>query len=84
MTETPEAEDTIVYSEKVKAQMAQDPEMAECLRGMTAAMRQAQHDLKTGKYASFEDALEAITGSRPTLVMASEEEAEGFGSEDAE
>ena len=57
--------DPLVYSEQVKAQMAADPELAEAMKEMAAMMRQAHHAWKSGQYASFGDAMEAISGCRP-------------------
>lgn len=60
--------DPLIYSEQAKAQIAADPELAEAMREMAALMRQAHHAWQTGQYASFADALEAITGCRPEPV----------------
>lgn len=73
MSDKPAEEDTIIYHEAVKEQMAADPKLAEWMRNVAASMRQAQHDVKTGKYANFEDAMEAITGKRPRIVNTDEE-----------
>lgn len=60
--------DVLVYSQKVKDQMANDPALAEAMREIGAAFRQAHHAWQSGQYESFEDAMEAITGQRPELV----------------
>lgn len=56
----------IVMSDQVKSAMEADSELAAAMREMFANMRQAQHAVDEGRYPTFEDALEAITGKRPT------------------
>jgi len=58
----------IIISDQVAEQMAGDPELADEIRGILAAFRQAEHAVATGQHKSFEDALEAITGNRPEPV----------------
>jgi hypothetical protein len=60
--------DTVIYSEKIKEQMAADPDLAEAMREFAACCRQAQQAVKDGRYATFDDAMEAITGNRPEPV----------------
>ncbi len=55
----------IECSEQVRAEMEQNPELAQAVREMCAAFRQAYHAVATGQHKSFEDAVEAITGRRP-------------------
>lgn len=64
----------IVIMPDVQAEMDSDPELAEAMRDMFATFRQAEADVKSGKYDTFEDAMEAITGSRPELIISAEEE----------
>lgn len=58
-------EPTVIYSDQVKDQMAQHPEIAKHLREFAANARQAMQGVKDGQYKSFDDAMEAITGQRP-------------------
>lgn len=62
----------IVFSPAAAAQLAQiatcDPAAGEKIKEMLANMRQAHQAVQEGRYASFEDALEAITGERPVPV----------------
>jgi hypothetical protein len=44
---------------------AEHPEVREVVREFMANVRQARQGVIEGRYASFEDAMEAITGSRP-------------------
>lgn len=69
--------DPLIYSEQVKAAMAADPDLAEAMREIATSMRQAHHAWRSGQYASFEDAMEAITGQRPEPV----DLGDGFGEE---
>lgn len=45
-----------------------DPQSAAALREMLANMRQAIEGVNAGRYKSFEDGVEAITGQRPTKI----------------
>lgn len=58
---------------EVAEQMADDPELAEALKETFAVFHQAHHAVETGQYKTFDDAMEAITGSRPELVEFDEE-----------
>lgn len=58
----------IVLSKQVKDTMAEDPELAAALRELFANMRQAMQSVKEGRYKSLDDAMEAITGQRPTPI----------------
>lgn len=62
----------IVIHPAVEAQMAEDPEMAEALRGFMATMHQANYAMQMGQYHSMEDAIEALTGNRPEFISAEE------------
>lgn len=68
MTEPDDKELTIILSDQVREKMEADPGAAEELRDFLAKMRQAHHAVQTGQYASFDDAVEAITGVRPELI----------------
>ena len=59
---------SIELSDQVKEQMAKDPALAGAMREMCALMRQAHAGVEAGKYATFNDAMEALTGNRPQLV----------------
>lgn len=58
----------VIMLPEVMAQMAADPEMAEFIRDFAAMARQAMVDVESGKYASFDDAMEAISGNRPEAI----------------
>jgi predicted TPR repeat methyltransferase len=68
--------DPLVYSDKVKRQMEEDPALAEAMRRVAAEMRQAHHAWRSGQYASFGDAMKAITGKRPEPVEIDDEDYE--------
>lgn len=55
----------IELSDQVREQMANDPKMAMALRELFAIMRQAHEATKRGQYKTYDDAMEALTGSRP-------------------
>lgn len=55
-------------SDQVRDKMAADPEAAEAIRDFVAILRQASHGVKTGQYKTMDDAIEALTGSRPEAV----------------
>lgn len=63
-----EKEYKVIYSDLVKKQMEEDPELAKAIREFTAAMRQALHAVETGQHKTLDDAVEAITGNRPVPV----------------
>lgn len=65
MKKTKNKELEVVYSKQVKAKMAGDPEIAAMVKEMAANFRQAMWAVGEGHYNSFDDAIEAITGSRP-------------------
>jgi len=62
----------IIFSPEAQASIdraiAKDPSLGDSLRDMFAAMRQAHQAVETGQYDNFADAMEAITGERPTPV----------------
>lgn len=66
----------ILQSEQVKTALADDPEAAEALRDFSATLRQAYQGLKEGKYETFEDAMEALTGKRPERVEDEDDKAD--------
>ena len=68
--------DPLVYSDQVKRKMEEDPALAEAMRQIAAEMRQAHHAWQSGQYASFDDAMEAITGERPEPVEMDDEDYE--------
>lgn len=59
----------VIHGEQVKEAAAKDPELAEALRDMGAVLLQAMEGFASGKYDSFEDAMEAITGERPERIV---------------
>lgn len=58
----------IVLMPEVQAQMDADPELAEAMRKMFAAMHQADEGVQSGRYKNMEEAMEAITGNRPVKI----------------
>lgn len=65
-------DDTFRVAPEAQAQLDKlirdDPEFAAEFREFSANMRQAMHAWQTGRYPSFEDAMEAITGQRPRRI----------------
>lgn len=51
--------------EKLARMEREDPKAAEGFREMLSSMRQAHSAWKEGKYNSFEEAMEAISGIKP-------------------
>lgn len=58
-------EPTVIMGPQVEAAMAADPAMAEAIREFSATARQVMQGISEGKYATFEDGMEALTGKRP-------------------
>lgn len=67
---------TIVLSDQVKDQIGDDPEMAAVLRELMAVLRQANAGVQNGQYASVDDALEILIGSRPEIIGAVDDDDE--------
>ena len=67
-------EPTVVWSDEVATKAAADPKLAAALRDMGATFRQAMAGVASGQYASFDDAMFALTGSRPERVLPDDEE----------
>ena len=67
----------IVLMPGVQSQMDLDPEMAEAVRDFSAALRQAMEGVAAGRYDSFEDAMEAITGCRPVRMDRNSDDEDG-------
>ena len=65
---------TVILSDQVKEQMAKDPEIAKAMQAISADFRQAMQLVSDGKYASFDDAIEALTGKRPQPVDLDDED----------
>lgn len=65
---TADKELIIHMAPEVLAQMDKDPEMAKVIREFNAVMHQAMDGVGSGKYASLDDALEILTGSRPEPI----------------
>lgn len=64
----------VILSDHVQQQMKDDPEMAKAIREFSAMLRQASYGVSTGQYKSLDDAVEAITGSRPVKVDMDEDD----------
>lgn len=64
----------VEISPQVRARMADDPELAEAMREMFASIKNAMQGVKDGRYKSFADAMEAITGHRPERIVLGEDE----------
>lgn len=62
------------FQEQLNKIVADDPEAADVFRDFFAKMRQAHHAWQEGRYASFDDAIEAITGERPTPIDVDDED----------
>lgn len=59
-------EPTVVYSADVKKKLKNaPPKVQEAMRNLASCMRQAMQGVNEGKYKSFADAMEILTGSRP-------------------
>lgn len=58
----------VEISDQVKEKIAKDPKLANYLRETIACFRQAHQAVQEGRYASFPDAVEAITGTRPVRI----------------
>ena len=60
----------IEISEQVRAKLEADPKLKAAAGDLLAAFHQAADAVKRGQYASFDDAVEAITGCRPEAIDA--------------
>lgn len=58
-------EPVVEYSAQAQAQMEADPKLAAAVRDFSAMARQAMEGVAAGRYATFEDGMEALTGKRP-------------------
>lgn len=58
----------VIWSPEVEAQAAADPKKAAALRELGAIFRQAMAGVESGQYKSFEDGVEALSGSRPQPI----------------
>lgn len=63
-----EKEFQVIISDQVKADAEKNPELAKALKEFAAMARQAMHGVETGKYESFDEAMEVLTGHRPNEV----------------
>lgn len=59
---------------EAQAQIDADPVLAEAMVGLKEAFLNAMQGVEDGRYKTFEDAMEAITGSRPVPIDISEED----------
>lgn len=66
----------IEVSDQVKDAMASDPKLAEALKALMSSMRNAAEAVKAGRYKSFDDAMEDMTGHRPQMITKQEAEEE--------
>lgn len=55
----------VILSDQVQESIEGDPGLAEALKRFSADARQAMEWVSSGRYKTFEDAMEALTGSRP-------------------
>src|SRR5215471_17108338 len=76
MTKDKDDEFSVEWSDEVKEAAAKDPKKAAYLREFGAIARQAMAGVQSGQYASFDDAIEALTGSRPQKLRNNEQIAE--------
>lgn len=58
----------VVIPDHIKEDMAKDPELAKALMGFIVSAKNAMQAVEDGRYKSFEDAIEDMTGSRPERV----------------
>lgn len=55
----------VIMPPDMQAELDANPELAKAMQGMKEAMLNAMQGVEDGRYASFEDAMEALTGHRP-------------------
>lgn len=67
-------EPEVIWADGVREAAERDPKLAEFLREFGATARQALAGIQSGQYESFDEAMEKLTGHRPTRV--DEDEAE--------
>lgn len=72
----PRGELIVRFSPEVEAKMVEDPALGEAMRDFCAIVRQAMEAVKSGQHQSFPDAMEAITGNRPTPVVCHDDDDE--------
>lgn len=68
----------IEVSPQAQAKVDSDPALAEVMREMMKSFDAAMEALATGKFETFEDAMEAITGQRPKPLSFDEGQAQLF------
>lgn len=62
-------EPKVVIPPEIQKQMDANPELAKAMKDMMAEMKNAMQAVKDGRYATFEDAIEAIIGQRPQQII---------------
>lgn len=55
----------VIMMPECEADIAANPELAKAMQGMKEALLNAMQGVKDGRYATFDDAMEALTGQRP-------------------
>lgn len=59
----------VVYDPGVKEDIEKDPALKKAVTGLNECIMNAMQGVKDGRYKTFEDAMEAIAGQRPVLVV---------------
>lgn len=58
----------VIMLPEAQAQIDADPALAKALGGLRESLLNAMQGVKDGRYKSFDDAMEAMTGNRPTAI----------------
>lgn len=61
-------DDPLEFAPGVLEEINRDPGLKKAAQEMFANMRQAHQAWRDGRYPTFDDAMEAITGNRPTKI----------------
>src|SRR5687767_5955211 len=69
MSKEPEPEELqVILADEVQAKIDADPGMRAAIRDFIASMHQARAGVLSGQYKMMDDAMQAITGSRPQKI----------------
>lgn len=58
----------VEMSDAMRADIEKNPELAKAMRAFSEAALNAMQGVQDGRYANFEDAMEALCGQRPTKL----------------
>lgn len=60
----------VIWMPEAKESVEKDPALAKAMTGITEVFKNAMQGVQDGRYKSFEDAVEAMSGIRPEKIEA--------------